>query len=250
MKRYEAIGAVLVAAALGVGCGGKSAAGANEPVGDQHVADDLDVDEGTGVATGDTGAATGDTGAATGDTGAATGDTGDTGANPPMVTFRLHNSGTEDLVLSMDRGLQPILSAYSGTPPNAKSILMYPTDCTAACSVAEAQRCPVCEKPKQGIEERESEQRLVIPPGQHHDFPWDGQIHVYQKTKGTFDGKKRSCNCFHLEPVPDDTYTVRACGLRITKSAKKTSKYQCPTNTMTLPAEGPLVVEFDFPEPE
>ena len=136
----------------------------------------------------------------------------------------------------------------SGTPPNAKSILMYPTHCTAACESAEAERCPVCVKPTDEAG-KELEQREVIAAGAQRDFPWDGEVFVYEKTKGVQDGKAKSCTCYRKEPVAANTYTVRACGLRITKSAKASSKYQCPTATMTLPADGPLVVEFDFPQP-
>jgi hypothetical protein len=242
---------VVIAALAALSCGGgKSGGGAVEPVGESHVGDDLDVDEPGKTDAGDPSAS--DTGDADGgDT--ATVDGGDGTAAPagPPVTFRLKNNGDEELVLSMDRGLQPILSAYSGTPPNAKSILMYPTHCTAACDVAEDARCPHCPKPKKAVEERESELREVIAPGATLDFPWDGQIHVYEKTHGTRDGKAKSCNCFTRAPAPAGTYTVRACGLRITKSAKKRSKYQCPTSTMILPAEsGAQVVEFDFAKPE
>ena len=243
--------AIVALAALSCG-GGKAGGGATAPVGESHVGDDLDVDD-PGSQTdggGEVAPVTGDGSSGDGDGTTGNGDGTATPVGPP-VTFRLKNIGKEELVLSMDRGLQPILSAYSGTPPNAKSILMYPTHCTAACDVAKDARCPYCPKPKKALEERESEQREVIAPGASLDFPWDGEIHLYEKTRGTHEGKAKSCNCFTRAAAPAGTYTVRACGLRITKSAKKRSKYQCPTATMVLPAEsGVQVVEFDFAEPE
>jgi hypothetical protein len=158
----------------------------------------------------------------------------------PAVTFKLVNRAGEDLVFSTDKGWQPVIFAFSGKPPNAKSILMFPTSCTAACDAAEA--CPVCAPPETGRGTKVNENREVVAPAGALEVPWDGQIHVYEKVAG-----KKGCECYRKETPPPATYTVRACGLRITRSAKSSSKMQCTDTTMTLPADEPQVVELTFP---
>jgi hypothetical protein len=59
------------------------------------------------------------------------------------VTFVLKNSAKESLFLNMDKGFAAVIRAYSGKPPNAKSMLMYPTHCTASCEAAPEDICPV-----------------------------------------------------------------------------------------------------------
>jgi len=240
MTRTWVLTALAIAGFLAATCGGKQGTKSSGGPGDTHV-DDLDVDE-PGV-----------------DVDAGVSEMADAGpevigelpeGQEPVVTFELYNSADEDLVLSLDRGWQPVISGYSGKPPNAKPILMFATHCTAACEVDEAERCPYCPKAKDSVEERESELRKVIPPGKSLEVVWDGQIFVYERTRGLVDGRKKKCNCYRKEEAPPNTYTVRACGLRITKSAKRTSAYQCPTSTMTLPADGPQTVRFEFAEPE
>jgi len=244
MTRTGVITALALTGFLAATCGGKQGKGGTGP-GDTHVGDDLDIDEG-GTAAGNDGGV--------GEMGETDGGTEVVGELPageePAVTFELVNTAEEDLVFSLDRGWQPVISAYSGKPPNAKAILMFPTHCTAACEVDEAERCPVCEKAKDAKEERESEQRKFVPAGKSLKVVWDGQVYLYERTKGLIDGKKKKCNCYRKEEVAPNEYTVRACGLRITKSAKRTSAYQCPTATMTLPGDGPQTVRFEFGEPE
>ncbi len=244
MTRTGVLTALVLAGFLAATCGGKQGKGGAAP-GDTHVGDDLDIDETGGAMTGDDGGV----GEMAADGGADV--VGELPAGEePVVTFELVNTAEEDLVLSLDRGWQPVISAYSGKPPNAKAILMFPTHCTAACEVDAAERCPVCEKAKDAKEERESEERKVIAPGKSLKVVWDGKVFVYERTKGVVDGKKKKCNCYRKEDAADSEYTVRACGLRITKSAKRTSAYQCPTSTMTLPGDGPQTVRFEFGEPE
>ncbi|MEM9493768.1 MAG: hypothetical protein AAGC55_31770, partial [Myxococcota bacterium] len=89
----------------------------------------------------------------------------------------------------------------------------------------------------------------IVAPGASYDVPWDGQVYVYKKTRGSRDGKRVRCECFDKEPVPDETYTVRACGLRLTKSAKKSTRLQCVEGSMSFPATGPQVIELDFAAP-
>ena len=169
---------------------------------------------------------------------------------PAAVTFRLVNQAKEDLVFSTDKGWQPVIFAFSGEPPNAKSILMFPKFCTASCDAAAEERCPYCPEPERVREVKDAEQREVVAAGASIEVPWDGEIYVYEKTRGTRDGKKKRCDCYRKELVPPETYTVRACGLRITKTASSTTKYQCVDGTMAFPAEGPQVVTLEFPKPK
>ncbi len=43
-------------------------------------------------------------------------------AAPPAVSFVLENHGKTDLSFAVDKGWQPVLFAYSGKPPKAKSM--------------------------------------------------------------------------------------------------------------------------------
>ncbi len=145
-----------------------------------------------------------------------------------QIEFVLNNQGKEDLVLSLDKGWQPVIYAYSGKPPKAKSIIMFPMHCTANCEEKKCLRCKEAERVRDIIK---SEKRKVIAPGDSISVPWDGLDHVYKKTRAS----GRSCKCFTKQPAPPEVYTVRACGLRVTKSATKRSKYHCAEGTMTLP---------------
>lgn len=180
---------------------------------------------------------------------------GDAGTAEPekpasLVTFELVNTDPDQpLELAIDKGWSLVISGYSGKPPKATPIIMFPQHCTASCDASDEERCPVCEAPKDAAAEKAEEQRLVIEPGKSYSQPWDGQIHAYEKCKGTQNGKRASCQCFRLQPVPPETYTLRACGLRVTKSAKKTSKFQCVTTEVQLPPAEPTTIRFEFPKP-
>lgn len=166
------------------------------------------------------------------------------------VTFVITNSGKDDLVFSTDRGWQPIIFAYSGKPPKAKPILMFPKFCTASCDVAAEERCPFCPQPEKVKEIRKAEKREIVEPGKTLEVGWDAEVFVYGRTKGKRDGRTKRCECYKKEPVPANTYTVRICGLRVTKVAEQRSKLQCMDGTMTLPSEEPVRVEVDFPDPK
>jgi len=172
----------------------------------------------------------------------------DAGATAPTapVTFVLRNTGKETLFLNMDKGWQAVIYAYSGTPPNAKSILMFPTHCTASCSSAPEEICPVCEEPQHLKEIKAAENHDAVEPGDSREVPWDGEVFSYKKARGTHDGKRARCNCFEMVEPPPEEYTIKACGLRKTKSAKTRSQYQCVTASLTLPITEPVRVELDF----
>lgn len=169
---------------------------------------------------------------------------------PPPVTFHIVNSGKEDLVFSVEKGWYIYLSAYSGEPPHAKPIVMFPKSCTASCDLTETEVCPYCPEPEGVKEVKAAEQRVVVPPGESYDVPWDGQIFSYERTRGLINGEQGSCNCYRTSPVPAATYTVRGCGLRLTDNAKESSKLQCVYSEMTLPAAEPITVTIDMGEPK
>ncbi|HUH06082.1 MAG TPA: hypothetical protein VML75_29035 [Kofleriaceae bacterium] len=162
--------------------------------------------------------------------------------NAPLVTFELHNSADKDLAFAIDKGWSLVVSGYSGKPPKAKPIILFPTHCTSACEVTKAEGCPVCATPVKAAEEKEAVLREVVAPGATFELGWDGEIHVYEKAKV----KGKRCDCFTKKPVEPATYTLRACGLRITTSAKATSKFQCVTSEVTLPPSEPTRIRFDF----
>ena len=169
---------------------------------------------------------------------------------PAAVTFVLKNTAEDELAFDMNKGWQPNIFAYSGKPPKAKLILMFPTFCTAACTAADADRCPVCEAPDKVKDVIAAQKVEKVAPGAELDVPWDGQAFVYQKTKAMVDGKKTRCQCYSTEPAPPATYTVKACGLRITTQVGTVSTQQCATGEMTLPVTEPIRVELEFPTPK
>lgn len=238
------MGKLTVFVALLLGCGGTQNPASSEPLGDTHerVASD-DMDPSTDVSGDPAGPGAEDevgTGAEPGPAPV---------EEPPAVTFRLVNTAKQDLAFSIDKGWQPVIFAFSGKPPNAKSILMFPKFCTASCDAAAEEVCPYCPEPENVKEAKASEQRQVVAAGDSIEVPWDGEIFVYEKTRGTRDGKRQRCDCYRKEPVPPETYTVRACGLRITKTADRSTKYQCVDGTMSFPADGPQEVILEFPTP-
>ncbi len=158
------------------------------------------------------------------------------------VIFRMVNTSDIDLVFSIDHGWQPNVLPFYGVKPNAVSIIPFPKHCTAACDAEEL--CPVCEEPTKPKEVREAEQRVIVPPGESYDLPWDGEEFIYQRTGP----KRRGCECYTKAPAPPQEYTVRACGLRLTTTPKQPSKLQCVDAPMTLPFEGQQIIEFQFPK--
>jgi hypothetical protein len=231
MRRVGMLSLMIVGLVLG--CGGSQAPAQGQP-GDTHATpgDDLDTAQGAGGE-----------GAGEPPVDAAP------PAPPPPVTFRLVNKAKDDLVFSIEKGWQTSFISFSGKPPKAKPIIMFPKFCTASCDVAAEEVCPVCEAPEKVNEVKAAEQRQVVAPGGNLDVPWDGKVFVYEKTKGKRDGRNQRCECFRTEDVPPETYTVRVCGLRLTKSADKSTKLQCVDTTMTVPSEEPQVITVEFPAP-
>jgi hypothetical protein len=161
------------------------------------------------------------------------------------VTFILKNDGTDDLLFSIDKGWQPLLFAFTGKPPKAKAIIMFPKAFTASCEAPDEERCPEEPPPPEKVKDViAAEKRETVAAGQTLEVPWDAAAFTYEKTKV---GKKK-CECYRSAPAAPETYSVRACGLR--KVGDKT-KVQCADGQMTLPSPdgAPMTVELSFPAP-
>lgn len=216
----------IAATSVAVGCGGSQAPASGTAVGTSHAT------------------------AAAGEMDAGVADAGVDAGPPAAVTFALENTAQENLVFSLDSGWQPEIFAYSGKPPHAKPIIMFPKFCTAACTTDEADRCPVCKKPSNPADVLAAEKRAVVEPGKTLNVPWDGQVFVYQHTKVTANGHPMRCQCYAKQPVAPATYTVEACGFRISHDPKVPTRPQCVKGQMTFPSTGQQQVEFQFPEPK
>jgi hypothetical protein len=217
-------GVALAAVALACGGSGKSASGGGVGEGGSDL----------------------DTGGAMADAGAPPAD-----AEPPPapVTFVLKNSHSEELAFSMNKGWQPNFIAFTGKPPKAKSVLLFATHCTAACEAPDEERCPVCEEPETAKERIAAQRFEKVPPGGEIAVPWDGKVFSYEKTRFKLGGKNKRCECYRTEEPPPGTYTVRAVGLRLTKDVGTNTGMQTVDAEMSLPADGPIRIEFDFGAP-
>jgi|GEM_PF-3305212 len=176
--------------------------------------------------------------------------TGETVTEEPAaampVTFRVTNSGAQDLTFSIDKGWQPVIFGMAGRTP----LVLFPRACMSACGAPEEEVCPYCPTPDKPREEAKAEQRVVVAPGETFEKGWDGMGLAFEKTQGITDGAPSDCLCFSAsEPEPAE-YTIKACGFRVTDEPNKPSKLQCVETKLTLPlAETPTVVELDFPAP-
>lgn len=171
----------------------------------------------------------------------------------PAVTFEIKNSWDKELVFNLDAGWGATILVYSGKPPKAESVLPWAKHCTTSCETGRAERCPVCEKPESITEIRKSEKRETVAVGDTLEIGWDGQVHEYEKTKGQRGkGFRARCECYTMAPVPEASYTVRACGLRLSQEHKTKSTFQCVTveDALTFPSEEPQRVVLDFGDPK
>jgi hypothetical protein len=168
-------------------------------------------------------------------------------AAPPRapVVFVIKNEGKTDLTFALDKGWGGSIFAYSGKPPKAKPVLVFPKYCTAACdgSGEGGLVCPVCkeaEDPKERQKEEKAETvRQVVAAGGTFELEWDGQILGYEKAAKEVRGKNKKCECWKKQPPEAAEYTVRACGLRGAVGVGQTSKMECVEGTVMLPvAEG------------
>ncbi len=165
----------------------------------------------------------------------------------PEITFVIKNQAEGPLTLNMDKGWQAVIFSYRGTPPNAKSMLMFPTHCTASCDADKAEVCPYCPAPTRARDIKAAEKQDDVSPGDTREVKWNLLAFDYEKTRGTRNGKKNArCNCYREVAPEPGTYTVKACGLRKTKDAKKRSQYQCVETQMTLPITESQRIELNF----
>ena len=106
---------------------------------------------------------------------------------------------------------------------------MFAKFCTESCESSAEARCPSCPQPEKAKDILAAQKMQKVAPGDELEVPWDGQMFVYEKTRGA---RRARCECHRTEPAPAGTYTVKACGLRLTTTA-----------------EEPLRVELDFAAP-
>ncbi len=250
MVRISMVGVAVFAAA----CGGSKPQPAGPEPGTEHAEGDS---EGGGDAVGGGG---GGGAAASADAGVAAGGRivtpppADAGPPPSPYTFEIQNtSATTDLVFALDKGWQTALFAFSGKPPKAKSVLLFPTWCTESCDAAEGAMCPVCKEPKEPKDikkwEKAETKREIVAAGATFKLDWDGKVYEYEKAPKAAAKKKKSCKCWRKVDPPAETYTVRACGLRPQKEAGKSSTPVCADTQVTLPGTTPTTITLTFPDP-
>jgi hypothetical protein len=119
----------------------------------------------------------------------------------------------------------------------------------AACDAPEEERCPVCEEADTAKEQQANQKFEKIAASGTLNIPWDGKAIAMEKTKGKVDGKTRKCQCYKREDPPPGEWTVKLCGLRLTSQTGTNSQQQCVTGKVTLPPEGQVQVELNFPQP-
>lgn len=167
------------------------------------------------------------------------------------VRFELKNEGKGELVFALDKGWTAAIFAYSGKPPKARSVLLYPKWCTETCDAQGDAVCPTCkieEDPKKRQQQEEEEtRREVVAGGATFVLDWDGQVFQYEPAPSAARKKKKKCECWRKVPPPAETYTIKACGLRMASGAGRTSKMQCAEAQVVLPAPAGTVVTLAFP---
>jgi hypothetical protein len=148
---------------------------------------------------------------------------------PEGRVIELKNDGDGELAFGVTKGWQPVVFAYTGKPPKAKSIQLFESYCTASCAASDAEICPVCKEPKNKKEELAMVKTESAPAGGSVKVPWDGKIFVYDKAKG-----KHHCKCWSKADPPADSYTIRACGRRPATEPGKPSKPTCAETQVVL----------------
>jgi hypothetical protein len=214
-------------------CGGGQKTG--DDIGETHSgsgSDDLDTDNGGGSETGPAGEE-------------GTSGEGETEAPPASpYTIVVNNTADTDLAFNMDMGWAASISMYSGKPPKAVVVLPFAKHCTESCDADPESICPSCPQPEKLKDIRQVQKLETVKAGASLEIPWDGQVHIYEKVKG-----KKRCECYKREPVPDATYTIKVCGLRLTKSEEASTELQCIDGQLIAPSSEPQRVELEFPKP-
>jgi hypothetical protein len=157
------------------------------------------------------------------------------------VTFVFTNTAAEPLTFALDKGWGTQLFAYTGTPPKARTIFMFPKAGTGACDAPTPEEvCP--EQPKGKIDPRQAQadekaetNRQVVEPSGEFALEWDGQVLVYEKAPKEMRGRNKRCECYRKAAPEAAAYTVKACGLRTASTVGKASKIECIEGQMDLP---------------
>jgi hypothetical protein len=155
--------------------------------------------------------------------------------------IELRNEADTPIHFGVTKGWGPIIFAYTGKPPKAKSVILFETACTASCDTSPDEICPVCPEPATKKEELAMARTETAEAGQSLRVPWDGKIRVYQKAPGT------KCKCFTATDPPADSYTVKACGLRPPREPGKPSRPVCAEAVLRMggaEAAPPIVLSF------
>jgi hypothetical protein len=153
---------------------------------------------------------------------------------PEGVVFELRNDGDLPLNFGVTKGWGPVIFAYTGKPPKAKAVILFESACTASCEAPPEEICPVCPEPKDKREELAMARLETAQPGTSIKVPWDGLVRVYENAPG-----KKRCKCFRVAPPAADSYTIKACGLRVAREAGKASRPVCAETVVTL-GPGPV----------
>src|SRR5688500_1385678 len=146
------------------------------------------------------------------------------------TVIELKNEAEVPLNFGTTKGWGPVVFAYTGKPPKAKSVILFESACTASCDSAPEALCPECKAPETKKEELAMAKLESVPPGSTLRVPWDGKIRVYEGAPG---GKK-GCKCFRTIEPPEGAYTVKACGLRPPKEPGKPSTPVCTETPVTV----------------
>jgi hypothetical protein len=164
---------------------------------------------------------------------------------PPVsgVEIELKNSGETDVTFGVTKGWAPVIFAYTGKPPKAKSVILFDNPCSASCDTPEEGICPSCPEPKNKKEEQKMAKIETAPAGGSVKVHWDGKVLTYDKAPG-----KKKCKCWKKSDPQADSYTIKACGIRRAKETGKASKPVCTETVVTLgPGEtSPKNITLDF----
>jgi cyclic pyranopterin monophosphate synthase len=134
---------------------------------------------------------------------------------PPGTTIELKNDTDGDLMFSTTKGWQPVIFAFTGKPPKAKAVMLFPGACTASCDDAET--CPSCPAPKNKKEELAMAKIETAAAGGSVRVPWDGKIFAYEKAPPA---SKKHCKCWKC-PASDDHAVLR----QVTARGKKLTHF-------------------------
>ncbi len=157
---------------------------------------------------------------------------------PPPVeggtTILIRNEGSSELNFGVTKGWGLLIFGYTGKPPKAKSVTLFPPACSASCDSPPEAICPVCPVPKTKKEEQAMARTETAPPGGTLSVPWDGKLLTFEKAAG------KKCKCWRTQEAAADTYTIKGCGLRPPEIPGKPSKPVCAETQVTLgPGEAP-----------